>query len=451
MRTPHSIILTALLVLTGCELLGDTSLPDYGEIEDPSYVRHVEVLFEDRCIQCHGQAAALPDLRSWEGMLRGGAAGGVVVPFEVSRSKLIRVLGTGHPADAGGDTLSTEETDFLRRWIAAGARHDDGRIPYADAEHRVAVVIPDQAVVAVVAVDYGAIARVVDLERLGFGSSTNPRDAAVAGTTGDWFVSVPGEGAVMRFDATLALTGLAEVPFPGQVAVSPDGAWVAVGTGSGGVEGRIHLIETRDMRVRPVDSVFPGTRAVAVRAGGDIAYAASFSADQLLVVPVSPGAASYMAFSGPRHGVIRLRTSADGTRLAAFGGASGEVVIVETTAPASPRQTGTLGTGSQLIDGALSQEGGVIAVDAQGGVWYRDSLESGAAALLTSVPGATTVTEVGGHVVLGGAALNVEWPYPAGPQAGLVTIRDPAGGLRLVEVDGVPVALTRLSGAAPTR
>ncbi len=41
--------LLSVVGLTSCELLGDTSLPDYASITDISYVRHVQVLFDDRC------------------------------------------------------------------------------------------------------------------------------------------------------------------------------------------------------------------------------------------------------------------------------------------------------------------------------------------------------------------------------------------------------------------
>ena len=135
--THRSLLLTGLVaclaLASGCELLGDTSLPDYAEIEDISYVRHVQVLFEDRCGTCHDGSTAALDLTSREGLLSGSYQGGAVLPFDPDRSRLLQVL-NAHPADVGEAPISQAEVDFLRRWIEAGARDDDGRVPYADRE-----------------------------------------------------------------------------------------------------------------------------------------------------------------------------------------------------------------------------------------------------------------------------------------------------------------------------
>lgn len=90
-----------------------------------SYVRDVYPIWEKHCLGCHtsGTNMGSLDLESWEGLLRGGNHGTILVPGDLAASRLYTMLtGEGKPAmPMDGKVLSAAEIDIVRRWIVNGA------------------------------------------------------------------------------------------------------------------------------------------------------------------------------------------------------------------------------------------------------------------------------------------------------------------------------------------
>ena len=93
--------------------------------ESPAVLaRRVYALFQQQCISCHGAAPAGGlDLRTEEGLRKGGNRGPVVVAHKPDESGLFRhVSHTEAPfMPAGGAKLSDESLDTIRLWIESGA------------------------------------------------------------------------------------------------------------------------------------------------------------------------------------------------------------------------------------------------------------------------------------------------------------------------------------------
>ncbi|MFT5142549.1 MAG: hypothetical protein ACI80V_000469 [Rhodothermales bacterium] len=459
-RLVPALMLLASVGLASCELLGDTSLPDYAAIGDISYVRHVQVLFEDRCVACHDGSGAELDLRSWDGLLEGSSAGGALVPFDAERSRMVRMLSTrqeaAHPSEVGAEVIPEVEIDFLRRWIDAGARDDNGVVPYSGSQDQVLVSMADPALVAVVDPTNMVVARIIDFEQLGFSASSRPASLASSGNANAWFVSLEGENAVLRFDADHALTGLAEVPEPGSVAASGNGDWLVVGRKLSQIARPIHTVETIDMRVRPIDMVFPETVAAAVRPHGDYGFTVSESADQIAVFPIEGGQATYFGIFGPRHRVTQLLTSADGAVMVAIGSTSGEATLFDISSPTQIAQTGTIMLGSGLRGVDLGANGVLALVTDAGGV-HLAAMESGASVRhIADVADAVGVAHAGDKILV--ARGNDSRTYQRIqrftdlPAPGVVVVIDAATGvvLREIEIEAAPTAMTRLSATVPT-
>ena len=91
------------------------------------YVRDVKPLLAKRCYACHGALQQKNGLRldTAAALLKGGEAGGVVVPGKPTESLLIQVVtgdaGFRMPPAGDGTPLSEPEIGVLRRWIAEGA------------------------------------------------------------------------------------------------------------------------------------------------------------------------------------------------------------------------------------------------------------------------------------------------------------------------------------------
>lgn len=441
--------------LASCELLGETSLPDYENLTDISYVRHVQVLFDDRCSTCHGAGGAHPNLTSFEGLAQGSSSGGSVVPFSAARSRMIRMLttrtGGAHPTEAGGESITVEEVEFLRRWIDAGARDDLGQPLYADAKTLVLATLPESALIAFIDADRMAVTRYLDLEQLGFSTTAWPSFVSTAGDGSAWFVSLPGEGAVLRFDADHTLRGLAEVERPGNLSVAYDGSWFVVGREPGDEAGRVETVDASDMRVTTARSAFTQLEAVEIRPQGDVAYAASRQADQLVVVSAGSSQVSVTGIGGPSHDMVRLLADSGGSRLYGIGNSSGQVVQFDIANPTQPVQLMSLDLVPGLTDADLSGSR-LSALAADGSVWTYDLSGSSGAGIIASISDATSITATPRRLAVGVARVVGAQRFSDVAAPGGIAFMDPQTGtlLRTVELDGAPFATALFSLAVPT-
>jgi cytochrome c len=87
------------------------------------YARRIRPLLAKNCYGCHGSAQTSGlDLRTRDGMLRGGSRGPALVPGNPEASRLYRyVARLEKPSMPPGDSLSGGEVAALKAWIAAGA------------------------------------------------------------------------------------------------------------------------------------------------------------------------------------------------------------------------------------------------------------------------------------------------------------------------------------------
>ena len=92
-----------------------------------SFARDIDPILERSCRSCHGDAMQMGnlDLRTREGLMRGGAHGPVVSPASAEQSRLYRmVAGLELPAMPMSGSLSAQDVATLKAWIDQGARWD---------------------------------------------------------------------------------------------------------------------------------------------------------------------------------------------------------------------------------------------------------------------------------------------------------------------------------------
>ena len=87
------------------------------------YARRIRPLLAKNCCGCHGGSKTSGlDLRTRDGMLRGGLRGPALVPGNPEASRLYRyVASLEKPSMPPGDPLAAGEVTTLKAWIAAGA------------------------------------------------------------------------------------------------------------------------------------------------------------------------------------------------------------------------------------------------------------------------------------------------------------------------------------------
>jgi hypothetical protein len=93
--------------------------------------RHIQPILNNRCIKCHGgeRVKGGLDLRNQQAVFAGGTDGSVVIPGKPGESPLYQRLtttGDDHMPPEREPQLTTEETGFVREWIAMLGTHPGG-------------------------------------------------------------------------------------------------------------------------------------------------------------------------------------------------------------------------------------------------------------------------------------------------------------------------------------
>ena len=105
-------MLTFSLLLVACAALALAA-----PAKDPSFAADVEPVLKAKCVACHGATPqAKLDLRSAEGVLKGGNSGPVVVPGAAEKSLMMTKVVTGQ-MPPGKVKLTDAEIDEIRGWI----------------------------------------------------------------------------------------------------------------------------------------------------------------------------------------------------------------------------------------------------------------------------------------------------------------------------------------------
>jgi len=101
-----------------------------GIIEGPSYSQHIQPIFDEFCVRCHGPEKAENGLRldSYENLMKGTSFGPVIVSGSPDSSTLViavqnpPVKRVAMPKDA--HRLSPNRISNIRYWIEAGAKNN---------------------------------------------------------------------------------------------------------------------------------------------------------------------------------------------------------------------------------------------------------------------------------------------------------------------------------------
>lgn len=219
---------------------------------DIIYSKHIQTLFTSGCAVhgCHASTDAgvhrLPkgmhggssyDLSTWESALEGTDHVAQIVPFRASKSHLIQHLNrdttvapAAQPAMPPGFPFPSELRDLLIWWIDAGAKKDDGTVPFTAMPARGLAYVTNQGedLTAVIDLDRHRIIRYVTTgrENTSSGAPFSPHNVAVDRQNQFYYVNLIGGSRLLRFrvsDNAPAGELTAGVHSPAQVALSPSG------------------------------------------------------------------------------------------------------------------------------------------------------------------------------------------------------------------------------------
>ncbi|HEX6986732.1 MAG TPA: c-type cytochrome domain-containing protein, partial [Planctomycetaceae bacterium] len=116
-RLPSSIVVL---------LVAATALP--AEERPVSFAEDVAPVLVSQCLACHNARTAKGrfSVETYATLMKGGESGAAVAPGDGDFSNLVLLVESGEmPKD--GDPLPEEQVALLKRWIAEGAKLDDGK------------------------------------------------------------------------------------------------------------------------------------------------------------------------------------------------------------------------------------------------------------------------------------------------------------------------------------
>jgi len=239
------------------------------------------------------------------------------------------------------------------------AGHLPGAPPHAEGLSWLYVCNQDDATVTVLDMGTLEIVRTVDLQRLGYSANAKPHHVAVEPDGSYWYVSLIGEGKVVKLDREDRV--VAEAPFetPGMLSLHPGEDLLVVGRSMSAVNppSRIGLIRRSDMSIDEIDVFFPRPHAMVLEPTTGIVYTASLGVNQMAAVNTARERVELTDVPGPPHALMQFAISPDGRQLAISGELSHTILFFDLADPMKPRATGSVDVGAQPFDPIYTLDG----------------------------------------------------------------------------------------------
>jgi YVTN family beta-propeller protein len=348
---PRRLILAVLFAMSlglfvqSCDK-ADLNQPaiDYSTITNIVYSEHVQPILDRSCAQggCHDGAmkASGLDLTSWNRVLKGSSNGEVIIPSMPARSLLTTlfdgtILRKAHPP-IPSHPIANNEVQFLKRWIAEGAKNDAGEVPYAHSVHK--LYVPNQAedVIAVIDMDSLVVFRYVNVGV----SPTIDGPHFIAANHENWYVSLIGTGEVWKFDSRSdTLVGTGRIPgSPALLALTPDGSKLYVSQFSNSRTNQIAVMNTQTMTVSKTIDTWVMPHGMRMDNAGTRLYVANMFSDNISVIDVAsdsviatvPLAYDAQPFGPPKYMPMEIAVSPDDSIMLATCSETREVRMFST-------------------------------------------------------------------------------------------------------------------------
>ena len=210
----------------------------------------------------------------------------------------------------------------------------------AAAPPRLYVVNQTGASIAVIDEGRNALDTLLDLRALGFSATAKPHHVAVEPDGSAWYVSLIGDGRVLKFDRANRLLGQVALETPGLLALDPAGDRLYVGRSMTAVNPppRLGVIRRSDFTLLDETDIFiRRPHALAVARDGRHVYAASLAENKVAVLDVAGERVELLDVPGPTHTLVQFTISPDGRRMVVAGELSHQLLVYDLADPARPR------------------------------------------------------------------------------------------------------------------
>ncbi len=186
------------------------------------------------------------------------------------------------------------------------------------------IYVVNQGGASIAVIDQRALAvdTVIDLTALGFTPNAKPHHIAVEPDGSAWYVSLIGDGRVLKFSRDNRLLGQVEMETPGLLALDPVHDSLYVGRSMTAVNpprslGVIHRTPFR--LVDQQEIVIPRPHALVVTRDGGWVHTASLAENRIASVQTATGRVTLSSIEGAPRSLVQFTLSPDGRTMIAGG------------------------------------------------------------------------------------------------------------------------------------
>lgn len=222
----------------------------------------------------------------------------------------------------------------------------------------------NDATVTLIDTKTNEVVGLVDLTTLGFSKNAKPHHIAVEPDGSHWYVTLIGENKIVKLDRSNRVVGQATFETPGMLALHPTQDLLFVGRSMTAVNPpkRIGIIKRSDMSIEELDVLFPRPHAMVLDARDNAVYTASLATNQLAAIDVASERVNVLEVGGKQHALMQFALSPDGTRLAASGELSHELLLFDVSQPLQPKLLRAWTVEAQPFDPVFTPDGRYVVV-----------------------------------------------------------------------------------------
>lgn len=221
----------------------------------------------------------------------------------------------------------------------------------------------NDATVSVIDVATQQVVRTIDLQALGFSANAKPHHIAAEPDGSYWYVSLIGDGEVVKLDREDQVVATASFDTPGMLTLHPTEDLLFVGRSMTAVNPppRIGVINRSDMSIDEIDVFFPRPHAMVLNPSTGIVYTASLGVNQIAAVDAATERVELIDVEGPQHALMQFAISPDGSTLAISGELSHEVLFFDISEdPTQPKRIATVDVEAQPFDPIFTGDGKTV-------------------------------------------------------------------------------------------
>jgi len=218
------------------------------------------------------------------------------------------------------------------------------------------VCVQDDAKIAVIDMKARAVARTIDLQKLGFPATAKPHFVVVEPDGSFWYASLIGANKVVKFDRQDKIVGQFEMETPGMLTLAGSDSLVVTRSMSAvNPPKRIAIVKRGPMTGEEIEVLFPRPHPMA--SSGGYAYTGSLGVNQIATISLADGKVDVANLPGTTHSLVQFTISPDKKTLVAATDVSGQLLVFNLAQAAKPQLIKTIDVGKMAFDPTFTADG----------------------------------------------------------------------------------------------